>query len=346
MPKELDKEQLIQKVQNLPKEYWLKRFKTISDLREEKEQDLEAEFLYLFSLIQAEIIDLVESFAGRFDSVTQYNTLSRGELTALKKYLSDISNDMAKEDIEFDKDIARKINGVNTRTKQIDALCLKISAKLSYLYGVINKRLYLFMGEISEDFYYRTIYEIVRAVGYDGDGINDIEMLTIATLLSQTYRATGETFDDVIWRLGRTFDFDAQTLLKRGMFLPNMPTNLTSEQIGKMFGSKFKELQRNYQTDTTFFGTKAQEEAFTTMEIEEVIYTAILDERTSEFCQEADGNIIPVDQIEPWVNAPPLHYYCRSWLTPIVKIINWLTGDIEEVESDFGLWYDRHWGNK
>lgn len=340
---ELDKAELIKKVTSLPKDYWLKRFKRLMQDREKKLDDVEAELLYLFMLTQAEVLDLVESFIGRFNETTQNDRISRSELMVLKKYLSDISDEMDKEKISFDKDIERQIKNVNTRTTQLQALTLKVKAKLSYFYGVVNKRFNTHFSEITEDFYYRTIYEVVRAVGYDSDGITDLELLTLSELLSQTYRATGETFDDVVWRIGRVFNFDAETLLKRDLFKGE---DIAIERLRKMFGSKFNEIQRNLETDMTFFSTLGQEKAFVSLEIEECIYTAIIDNVTSEFCLEADGNIIPVDEIEPWVNAPPLHYYCRSWLTPIVKAVNWLTGDVYEVEGDFKIWKKRHWENK
>lgn len=344
-----DKKKIIEKLESLPHEYWIKRYEELCNNREEKLSELEAEIVYLFDLTRTELINLVETYLakyavdGQVDYVVARTKLTRSELNELKTYIASVESDMEKENLTFDKDIQTRIKNINTRTDRQTALEMKIRTKLSYLYNVINKRVYENLGDVTEDFYYHTIYEVVKASGYDSDKIDDLELLTLATLLSETWRSSGETFDDAIWRYGRTFIYDFLSSYKRDAF-----NGLTTDEIiatlKKMFGSKYNELIRSLETDMTYYSTLGETEAFENLQVEEVIFTAILDERTSEFCQEANGNIIPVDEIEPWVNAPPLHHYCRSTLTPIVKRVNWLDGEVYKVDGDFKGWYDGHWG--
>ena len=338
--KELNINELIDKVQSLPKDYWIKRFKKIADLREDKLAETEAELIYLFSLIKEEVTTQIELFLNKYDRNSSIEYLTRSELSQVKNYLSLVQTDMTNEGLEFDKDIERDIKTINTRTSKIKALEIKVNAKLSYLYSVAGKRLHDLFGEVTSDFYYMTMYEVIRAVGYDSDKVDDLELLTLSDILAQSYRPTGESFDDVIWRLGRTFNFNAHSLIGRDLF--NVPNEEALKRLDKMFKSQYNGLERDLETDMTYYSTLGQQESFITLEVVECIFTAIIDERTSEFCLEADGNVIPVDEIEPWVNAPPLHYFCRSSLTPVVKAVNWLTGDVYEVEDTFDGWYEKH----
>lgn len=338
--KELNIKALIEKVQSLPKEYWIKRFKKIVDLREDKLADTEAELIYLFATVREEVLTQIELFLAKYDRDTSRNILTRTELTQTKNYLNLVKKDMELEGLEFDKGIEREIKSINSRTTKLQALEVKVKSKLSYLYSVVGNRLEYLFGEVTSDFYYMTMYEIIRAVGYDSDKVDDLELLTLSDILAQSYRATGESFDDVIWRLGSTFNFETHTLIGRDLF--NVPDDNAIERLQKLFKSQYNALERNLETDMTYFSTLGQQESFITMEVVECIFTAIIDERTSDFCLEADGNVIPVDEIEPWVNAPPLHYFCRSSLTPVVKAVNWLTGDVYEVDDTFEGWYEKH----
>lgn len=338
--KELDIKELLDKVQSLPKEYWIKRFKKIVDLREDKLADTEAELIYLFATVREEIISQVETFLAKYDRDTSRNPLTRTELTRTREYLNLVKQDMLLEGLEFDNQAERDIKSITSRTNKLQALEVKVKTKLSYLYSVVSNRLEGLFGEVTSDFYYMTMYEIIRAVGYDSDKVDDLELLTLSDILAQSYRATGESFDDVIWRLGATFNFDTHTLIGRDLF--NVPDDNAIERLQKLFKSQYNALERNLETDMTYFSTLGQQESFISMEVVECIFTAIIDERTSEFCLEADGNVIPVDEIEPWVNAPPLHNFCRSHLEPVVKAVNWLTGEVYEVEDTFDGWYEKH----
>lgn len=57
--------------------------------------------------------------------------------------------------------------------------------------------------------------------------------------------------------------------------------------------------------------------------VEALEYSAILDDRTTEICQELDGDIFASDS-EQWdIYRPPNHYNCRSVLIPVTKNDGW-----------------------
>ena len=48
-------------------------------------------------------------------------------------------------------------------------------------------------------------------------------------------------------------------------------------------------------------------------------YSAIMDDRTTEFCKEWDGEILPANDSRIGANNPPNHYQCRSVWIPITR---------------------------
>ena len=58
-------------------------------------------------------------------------------------------------------------------------------------------------------------------------------------------------------------------------------------------------------------------------------FIAILDNKTSTMCKDMNNRIIPIKDILPGINAPPLHYHCRSTLIYI--------SDEEAFRSDSSL---------
>jgi hypothetical protein len=69
-------------------------------------------------------------------------------------------------------------------------------------------------------------------------------------------------------------------------------------------------------TEQAYFHSVAQKEAFKELDVEEFEVVATLDSRTSDVCQDMDGQHFPMSQYEPGVTAPPFHVWCRSVTVP------------------------------
>lgn len=54
------------------------------------------------------------------------------------------------------------------------------------------------------------------------------------------------------------------------------------------------------------------------LSINQYMYCAILDDRTSKMCKELDGNTFLISQARTGVNFPPMHPNCRSFIIPII----------------------------
>lgn len=337
-------QEILEKIKKLPQTYWEKRFEKIQANHDEATEDLMNEIKYLFSLTQEQILTLIAAYIAKYgedNEVDYYQNLipiTRSELREIKDDLDILTAQLILEGLDFDKDIKKQIKDLSTKTTRIDGMKLRIRAKVFYLYSIVNKRVYDYMGSTAEDSYYRSVYEVYKAAGY-GKERKDLEDLTLATLLAEVWRSTGETFDDAIWRYGRSFGGELNNLFGRLIATPKIDVSDVQAQLLKKFKTKQNELNRNIITDTTFFETRGFQEGYVTLEVNEVIYTAIQDEKTCETCGSLDGTVIPVDSIVPFENAPPIHSNCRCVLVGVITAVNWLTGEVHEIEDTFDEWY-------
>lgn len=345
--KDLDTEKILETINSLPEDYWKKRYEAHDKRRVQSNYELESVILFILDECLEDIYDYIYTFYGKYAEngiVTNdvaYVKMTTKELLDLIGFFGRVLKEAGDSGIEFDTDILESMQSITSTSDltRIAGLSMKIRARVEYCYGTIMNRSKTHMKDIIDDAYLTSIYEVFKATGYSSsENLNDLED-NIPFLFYLTWRISGESYDDVIWRYKREMEFNLDKQIKQNSFL-GYPVERLLEMISGYFRRDNKNLKAMVETDSTFYSTLSQEQAFEDLEIEECLYCTIDDERRTEICAEADGNIIPVEDIEPWVNAPPLHYGCRSWLTPIISKVDFLTGDIEEMtDDDYETWY-------
>lgn len=346
---------ILKRLEGLDLNYWKRRFEVHDKRRLKKNRDTESIILFLLDECLEDIYEFIYSFYGRYaeggivPSEVASLRMNSTELASLLKYLNGLIEQAGGEGIEFDRDLLDDIEllGQMDSPTRIEGLIIKIRSRIEYAYGTIENRLVNHFKETVDDAYYTSVYEIFSATGY---GTKDMDYVKVSEqdnleeaiplILLLSWRSSNEAFDDVVWRQKRMLQEEAQKEVKQASYLKRPAVELL-ENTSSLFRRENNSLKRLVQTDSTFYSTESQVNAFYDTNVEECLYCTIDDERRTEICAEADGNIIPVDDIEPWVNAPPLHYNCRSWLTPIIKDVGFLDGDTYEMEGmDFDTWYD------
>lgn len=352
----MDKDKTLEKVKGLDLDYWKGRFEVHDKRRVQSNKELESNILFLLDGCLEEVYDQIYSFYGRYakDGIVPIEVasvrLDAKELSSLIKYLNGVLEEAGLNGIGIDLDVEEAVKDLSETSSvtRIEGLILKLKARIELVYETISKRVTEHLKRTIDDSYATTIYEVFSATGY---GTKDLKGVTnvfdeddnvIPFILLYAWRTTDETYDDVVWRYKREMEHNVEKSVKQNSFLEFEALALL-EAISSLFRRDNKNLKALVETDSTFYSTHAQVEAFGDLQIEEALYCTIDDERRTEICAEADGNIIPVDEIEPWVNAPPLHYGCRSWLTPIITKVDYLTGETYEVaDEDYDTWYSKY----
>ena len=69
-------------------------------------------------------------------------------------------------------------------------------------------------------------------------------------------------------------------------------------------------------TEQAYIGQKGQQDAYEDLDVEKVEIIATLDQHTTNICQNMDGKLVEMKDVEPGVTTPPFHANCRSTTMP------------------------------
>ena len=162
--------------------------------------------------------------------------------------------------------------------------------------------------------YYHTVYEVQKGfnIGWDIAAIDD---RTIERLISKPWATDAKNFSDRIWSNKTSLINEVQTQLTRTFMLGKSPDDAIKAIAAKMKTSQ-GQAGRLVMTESAYFSSQSQKDAFNALDVERYEIVATLDSRTSAICQDLDGHVFDMKDFEPGVTAPPFHPWCRTTTVP------------------------------
>jgi len=162
--------------------------------------------------------------------------------------------------------------------------------------------------------YYHTVYEIQKGfnLGWDIAAIDD---RTVERLISKPWATDAKNFSDRIWSNKTSLINEVQTQLTRTFMLGKSPDDAIKAIAAKMKTSQ-GQAGRLVMTESAYFSSQSQKDAFNALDVERYEIVATLDSRTSAICQDLDGHVFEMKDFEPGVTAPPFHPWCRTTTVP------------------------------
>ena len=158
----------------------------------------------------------------------------------------------------------------------------------------------------------------------------------------------GSNFSDRIWKDQKKLTEELNKVLKVGLFTGKSNVSIAEEIKERMNVSLFN-ATRLVRTESNYYHNQIDLRAYKDMGIEKYRYLAVLDNRTSDICQELDGEVFEVSKAEVGVNFPPMHPFCRSTtIRADVKIKeriakNPITGERETIDNiSYRDWFKRN----
>lgn len=199
-------------------------------------------------------------------------------------------------------------NNYKSRISRLEQIQAQIYAKAKEIYSKEEKEQRMCYKGVINHSYNKAIYDTQIGTGYDF-AFNKIDDNLIKALLDEKW--SGKNYSQRIW--GNT-DILANSVSEiiGGGLLSGQSIQKTARQIKDRFNVGKYYSERLVRTETNHFNNKVDAIAYEEMGIDEYVFVATLDNRTSEICQSLDNKRFKYKDMQEGVNYPPMHPNCRS----------------------------------
>lgn len=159
-----------------------------------------------------------------------------------------------------------------------------------------------------KDAYHRTMFDVQKGIGL-GFEFAAIPNPVIQNILKQPW--AGKQFSERIWGNTDVLATQVSDVITAG-FLSGVGTAQMSKELASRMNVGKHAANRLVRTETTYMANMAEMESYEEAEIDEYMFLATLDKKTSVICQKQDLKVYKVKDAMPGVNMPPMHPFCRS----------------------------------
>ena len=304
--------------------YWKKRFSDLENAQNQYAQNTFHQIEPAFDKAQRQIQAQIEAWYGRYaanNGITMAEARKQLSAAELKELKWDV-----KEYIQYGQENAlnqqwmKELENASARfhISRLEALKIRTQQALEVAFGNELDSLDSMVKALYQSGYYHTCFEIQKGFNL-GWEIGQIDERRLEKVISRPWASDGMNFSDRVWKSKTTMVNDLHQELTRTIIQGKSPDeairHMTKYLQDKGKNAKYQ-AGRLVMTEQAFISSAAQKDAFTDLDVEEFEIVATLDSRTSEICQEMDGQHFPMKDFQPGVTAPPFHVWCRSTTVP------------------------------
>ena len=219
--------------------------------------------------------------------------------------------------------------------QRLEALQLQVQNSIETLRNKENEMLEDYLIKNYEDTYYHSLYEISKGLNLK-TSFATLDKNKINQVIGKPWLKDGKTFSDRIWQDKEQLINTLRTKITQS-FITGSTLDEAVEDISKFVSDKIKNKEyvarRLLETESAAYASKAQIEAFKSIDVDKYEIVATLDLHTSEICQEMDGKVFKLSDQEIGVTVPPFHSHCYDKTTEIYTNEGWkLFKDLKENE--------------
>ncbi len=300
--------------------YWKQRMEILQEVQLKKGQsylvDLDKQYRITIKNIERELAYWYERFAvnNQISMTEARKLLTTRELKEFRWTVE--------EYIKYGRENAlnsqwmKELENASARVhvSRLQALKLQLQQQVEVLYGNQTDGLDRLLRDIYTDGYYHTAFEIQRGfnIGWDLHRFNEKQ---IGRILSKPWSTDKRTFSDRIWTNKQQLLGTLQTRLTQQIILGEEPKKAI-DQISELMGVDRRKAGRLVMTESAAFASMAQKDCFNELGVKKFEIVATLDQRTSDICQDLDGEVFDMRDYEVGVTAPPFHPWCRTVTAP------------------------------
>ncbi|MFC2422503.1 MAG: minor capsid protein [Fusobacterium polymorphum] len=214
----------------------------------------------------------------------------------------------------------KELENVSARVhiQRLEALQLQVQNSIETLRNKENEMLEDYLIKNYEDTYYHSLYEISKGLNLK-TSFATLDKNKINQVIEKPWLKDGKNFSDRIWQDKEQLINTLRTKITQS-FITGSTLDEAVEEISKFVSDKIKNKEyvarRLLETESAAYASKAQIEAFKSIDVEKYEIVATLDLHTSEICQEMDGKVFNISDQEIGVTVPPFHSHCRTVIAP------------------------------
>ena len=169
-------------------------------------------------------------------------------------------------------------------------------------------------SDIYKDSYYHTLYEITKGIGLS-KVFDKVDSRKIELLQQRGWADDDKNFSERIWGRQDKVNKFLNKELTQSLQLGEDPQKVINK-MAKAFKTNKSNAGNLILTESAYYSSVSQEEAYKELDVEKYQIIATLDDRTSEICAELDLEVFKMSEYEVGVTAPPFHPRCRTYYIP------------------------------
>lgn len=300
-------------------EYWARRFAALEKTQIKSDAEIAEEIDKLYRQAQREIESKISRWYMKFAQNNEISMadakklLKQGDLEEFKwsvdEYIQHGENNL---DDAFTKQLVNASSKVHI--SRYESLLTELQATAVSLMGKQETKLTEHLKDAYSKAYRHTAYEIQKGTGI-GFRLGGIDEKSLETVLKKPWAADGSNFSDRIWKDKQSLLSELDTQLKRNILLGKGPDEAAAA-IAKRFETSKANAYRLIQTESAAISSKAHEDCFHDLDVEEFEIVETLDGHTCPICGVMDGKHFPMSDYAIGVTVPPFHPNCRGTTVP------------------------------
>lgn len=301
-------------------EYWQSRFEEVEKRCHNKGavayKEIEEQYRQAQRELESQISVWYQRFAKNNDITMQEarRLLTSGELAEFKWDVNEYIKYGQQNAI--DGKWMKQLENASARAhiSRLEALKLQLQQQVEVAFGNQLDSVDSAMRAVYSMGYMHTAFEIQKGFGV-GHNFAALNQMLIDRILNRPWAPDDKNFSDRIWNNKQKLINELNTTLTQGIILGKDPQKIINEMSKRLNVSKTN-AGRLVMTESAAFASRAQEDCFKELGVEEYEIVATLDSHTSEICQDMDGKVFKMSERQIGINAPPFHVYCRTTTVP------------------------------
>lgn len=342
------------------RDYWKRRSLQLEQLIHTRADETVAQISRLYGLAQKEMVEQIE---GVFDTFSRKGALTQAQAMSLLsvKETEEARAELLEQYQTATGDVKRDIwarlaaPAYANRISRLQALRDRLYAQARMVgleeVSLVRDRL----EDALCQSYYRTVYDIQQDTGeyFDFNLLSDNQ---IKAALAADW--SGKNWSERLWDNNQMFADAVQDTVTVGLMTGQRYDEIRDNLLytigmDSTAGARYR-AARLVRTECNYVANQGHLMGYQAAGLEEYIFLATLDLRTSEVCRSLDGRRFPVAQAQAGLNLPPMHPNCRSTTIPadaaqlLSKIKraarNPVTGKSVQVPGDmtYREWYEQY----